>query len=271
MNAIQHALNELKHRIPPQVLQFAFTSPMLQEDQWSRRHAPLLSLDHIIRDKVIQGRIMPAINLTTGQRINIPITGLLQEYQPDMTVVMQIPKAKTQGRTITCCFGLVSGSPIGSLGGNFYGSQSGITDSVRAVMQSRGPVPQVVDQNVQVVGDNVLWLRAPVRQSGFLYLDCLLETDQNLSNMPPASWKQFAKLVEFASKAWIYNNSIIPMDQAQLSGGMSIGRFREVIDSYADANELYEEQLTIWEKVFHLTDPISHQQHVQGLVGGLFP
>lgn len=271
MNAIQHALNELKHRIPPQVLKFAFTSPMLQEDQWSRRHAPLLSLDHIIRDKVIQGRIIPQINLTTGQRISIPITGLLQEYQADMTVVMQIPKSKTQGRTITCCFGLVSGTPIGSMGGNIMGSQGGIADSVRAVMQSRAPIPQVVDQNVQVVGDNVLWFRAPIRQAGYLYLDCLIESDQNLSNFPPAAWKQFAKLVEFASKAWIYNNTIIPMDQAQLSGGMTIGRFREIVDGYADANELYEEQLIVWDKVFHLTDPISHQQHVQGLVGGLFP
>lgn len=272
-NAVQHALNEIGHRIPAPILQEAFVSPLMRDDAWARRHSAVVSIDHVIRDKVIQKRVIPHINLTTGQRVLIPLNNVLQEYQDDMTMVMRIPKASTRGVAITSVYAIVAGSPIGTLGGNIVsnaGSGTDLIDALSGMRQSRGPIPMVSDANIQLIGENTILLSAPVRQNGFLYLDCMIENDRILSHLPPAAYECFAKLCEYAVKAYIFNNVAIPMDQAQIAGGMAIGRFRDLVDRMEDANDLFDEQLKIWKKVYIMTDPLEQRTFIQGVVGGLF-
>lgn len=272
MNAIQHAINEIKHIIPMPILKEAFQNDLIRQETWGRRHAPVVSIDHVIRDKVIEGRVIPGMNLISGQRELIPLTGLVQEFQPDYSIVLEIPKERTGGRSITAVYAMVTGTPTGALGGSVsmqFGVGSGLVDGLRAVKQSREQIPLMSDANIQLIADNTILIRSPLRLAGTLYLDCQLENDSSLSNIPPAAWKHFKKLVEYAVKAYIYNNTVIPMDEAQIAGGMSIGRFREIIDNYADANELYEEQMNKWQKIAILSDPLSHQDHIQSIVGGL--
>lgn len=273
MNAIQHAINEVKHRIPKAILHEIFIATMNREDNWARRNAPIVSVDHRIRSIVIEGRVIPHINLTTGQRTMVPLTGLVHDYQSDFTAVITIPKDRTQGRSISQVFSIVAGTPIGTVGGavvTTYGQGNDMIDGLQAVKQSRSPIPLVEDANIHLIGDNKIHLTAPVRQSGYLYLDCLLENDRLLSRLAKPSWECFAKLVEYATKAYIFNEIIIPMDEAYIKGGSSLGRFREVVDGYSDANDNFEEQLKIWRKVSILTDPQSFQNHIQSTVGGLF-
>lgn len=272
MNAIQFAISEVKNIIPMPILRVAFQDDLIRQETWGRRNAPVVSVDHVIREKVIEGRVMPSINLISGQRELIPLGGLIQEQQPDWSLVINIPKSLTHGRSITAVYAMVTGTPTGSLGGSVsmqFGRGSAIVDGLRAAMQSREQMPLLSDANIQIIGDNMLLIRSPMRLAGTLYLDCQLENDALLSNIPPAAWKHFKKLVEYAVKAYIYVNINIPMDEAQIYGGMAIGKFREVVDGFSDANDLFEEQLKIWERVAILSDPLSHQDHIQGLVGGL--
>lgn len=272
MNAIQHAINEIKHVIPMQILKEAFQNDLIRQETWGRRHAPVVSIDHVIRSKVIEGRVIPGMNLISGQRELVPLTGLIQEYQQDYSIVLEIPKERTAGRSITAVYAMVTGTPTGALGGSVsmqMGVGSGLVDAMRSVKQSREQIPLMSDANIQLIADNTIMIRSPLRLAGMLFLDCQLENDSSLSNIPPAAWKHFKKLVEFAVKAYIYNNTVIPMDEAHISGGMSIGRFREIIDGYSDANELYEEQMNKWQKIAILSDPLSHHDHIQSIVGGL--
>jgi hypothetical protein len=273
MNAIQHALNELKHVIPMPILREAFLNDLIRQETWGRRHAPVVSIDHVIRDKVIEGRVIPGMNLISGQRELIPLFGLIQEQQPDWSLVVQIPKDRTDGRSITAVYAMVTGTPTGALGGSVSmqsgGYGSGLIDALRANQLSRAQMPLMSDANIQLIGDNTLLIRSPLRLAGTLYLDCQLENNNTLSHIPASAWKHFKKLVEYAVKAYIYNNINISMDEAQISGGMSLGTFRSVVDGYSDANELYEEQMNKWQKVAILSDPLSHLDHIQSIVGGL--
>lgn len=272
MNAIQHTINEIKHRIPMPVLKEAFQNDLIRKETWGRRNAPVVSIDHVIREKVIEGRVIPGMNLISGQRELVSLVGLVNEFQNDLSLVVEIPKSRTGGRSITAVYAMVTGTPTGLLGGSVsmqFGTGGGLVDSMRAVQQSRSAMPIMSDSNIQIIGDNSILIRSPSRMAGTLYLDCQLENDATLSHIPPAAWKHFRKLCEFAIKAYIYNNIVIPMDEAQIAGGMAIGQFKTIVDGYSEMNDLYDEAMNKWEKVAILSDPVAHLDHIQGIVGGL--
>ena len=55
-----------------------------------------------------------------------------------------------------------------------------------------------------------------------------------------------AKMVTLATKAWIYNNLIIDIDRAAMECGADVGKIKEIIEEYRDANQLYDEQRPLW-------------------------
>lgn len=274
MNPIQYALNEVSHRIPPAILKGMFETTVQRTFNWSRMHAPVLSIDHQIRDKVIEARVMANINLISGQRELIPLSGLTPVGQADFSQVIHIPKDRTNGRSIVSVYSIAIGTQTGAMNGVFNttynGNTSSMGEAMRAVQQSRSPIPVMNDSNIHLIAENTIAVRSPLRLAGVAWLDCLLEYNQQLSNVPPGAWREFALLVVLATKAYIYNNIIIPMDEAEIVGGMSLGQFRNIVEGYSDAEELFQEQLLVWERVSILSDPIQSLDHIQGLVGGLF-
>jgi hypothetical protein len=95
---------------------------------------------------------------------------------------------------------------------------------------------------------------APVLMNG--HLRCILANDEDYNNLQMRSVLAFCKLVELAVKAYIYNEYIVRIDMAFLSGGQEIGRFKEVVDTYSDSELAYEEYLkNVWTKVAFMNDP----------------
>ena len=59
------------------------------------------------------------------------------------------------------------------------------------------------------------------------------------------------------------------MDIRQLMGGQQIGRFKDVIDQYADAEELYQTYMTEkWEKVALMNDQQAYTRLLRVMIGG---
>jgi hypothetical protein len=52
-----------------------------------------------------------------------------------------------------------------------------------------------------------------------------------------------------------------------MSGG-EMNKFKEIVDSYSDMEELYAEKLEAWYKSALLNDPMSFQAHYQLATGG---
>lgn len=100
-------------------------------------------------------------------------------------------------------------------------------------------------------------------------LYCILENDQAINHLKPKSIAFFKQLVLLAVKAYIYNELILEIDQARLVGGHELGKYREIVESYADADEMYNEKLTeIMGVVFFLNDEEQATRHIRLMLGG---
>lgn len=245
MNAIQYALNHIRHTIPEGILQLAFSPRSIVQPtvRWNQNNE-FVSIDQQIRDKVIEGRVNIDCNLVGSMQIAIDLRGVAYEQFDLATRVFRIPYDKTAGRKIvsiqTLNYLTYHGLPSYTHG---VGNQqlAAAMDLYRAVAS----MPIVSTANCQLIGDNVVMVKDDVQHlSDQLALTCLVENDSEMNNLNPGIFPVYAKLVELATKAYIYTQTVIPMDQGVLHGGMSLGRISDIIQDYADSNEMYQQVFT---------------------------
>lgn len=265
MNPIQKAIMDVKYKIPPHILQAAFV-----HREFGHRPLPV-DVDALIRDRVINARVMVDCNLVGGQQVVIPLSTVAPEYLDPRTIVYRIPKSLTQGRSITRV--LAMGVGLGTIASNIvnrnsYG-YSAVLDAADAVVDSHAPVPMVSTAYLRLIAENVVMVTEMVALPSNVELRCFLENDEDFSQLRTTAYPKFSRLVELAVKAYIYNELSIPIGQGQLVGGMELGKFREVVDGYADANELYDTYLQeTWTKVALFNDGTSRERHLRLISGG---
>ena len=76
MNIINKIIDELRYRIPSEILNIAFRD---SNNNW-RQHQPI-SLNEQILTKVIRPRVIVDSNIIGGQEVLINLDGLYPEYQ----------------------------------------------------------------------------------------------------------------------------------------------------------------------------------------------
>lgn len=265
MNPIQKAIMDVKFKIPPDILKAAFV-----HREFGHRPLPV-NIDSLIRDRVINARVMVDCNLVGGQQVLIPMSTINPEYLDPTTAVYRIPKALTQGRTITRVLSM--GLGVASVGSSFYNRNtlgfSAVQDAGDAVVDSHAPIPVISTANIRLIGENVIMVTEMSALPTNLELRCFLENDEDLSQLRTTAYPKFSRLVELAVKAYIYNELTIRMGQGQLVGGMELGQFKMIIDGYADSNELYDTYLQeTWMKVALMNDPTSRERALRLAVGG---
>jgi hypothetical protein len=142
---------------------------------------------------------------------------------------------------------------------------SAAMDLYRAVAN----MPIVSTANCQIIGDNVVMVRDDVQHlSDQLAMTCVVENDSQMANLNPGIFPLYGRLVELATKAYIYNHCIIPMDQGVLHGGMSLGRVSDIVDNYSDSNEMYREVFeTQWKRASFTNDRPRMHGFVRSMIG----
>lgn len=251
MGPLSKCIDEVKFRIPRAILEAVFIK---RAQHWRLTPA---SLDEHILNEVVRPRVLVDCNLVGGTEVFIPLDGVPLERGNDYTTVYRIPKDKTQGRSIMSVLNITFSDPTKV---SSYGVAAGAHNSImmqagQAVMDAMGSMPVTSTAYVQLIGENVVMVRDTVVLPANIYLRCLLENDENMSHLQLKSYRDFSKLVEYAVKAYIYNEYVIPMDMGELYGGQALGRFKEIIDSYADAEELYQDFLRDkWQKISLMND-----------------
>ncbi len=263
MDPIQKALMDVKYKIPPQILETVFI-----RSEFGYRPLPI-TVDSQICEKVIYPRVLTDCSLLGGTQVVIPMVGINPDYLDLTTIVYRIPKDRTQGRTITRVLSMEIGF------GSMYGSaivqaQSGysaVADAASTIVNSHAPIPLVSTAHLRLIAENTVLVTERASLPDNVGLRCYLDYDERLSQLRPTAYIHFSQMVELAVKAYIYNTSTISIGQAQLSGGMELGRFREIVDSYADANELYttfiEEK---WRRILLMNDPTSRERHLRSML-----
>lgn len=266
MNAIQYALQYLRRYIPPEILTRTFTQP-------SRfNNVRPLDLDSIIRDKVINDIVMKDCNVVGGTLVFVPLNKVPREIIDPWTVVYRIPKELTQGRSITHVISIAFGEGAVMGTSNIAPTQGNtMLDTAANILNSNMAIPLVSTAQATLVGDNVVMVADNIALPLNIYLRCWVENDSEMSNIKPPAFMSFAKLVLLATKAYIYNVNLIPMDRAYIFSGADLGRFKEVVDGYSDAQEQYLTHLEeVWKKTVILSDYQAKRRWVSRMVGGAY-
>lgn len=267
MNPITKALDEVCFQIPREILNTIFIDPFKQY-----RDMPM-DLKEAIRFSVVQPRVMVDCDNIGGVEVRIALDELPGEtVNNGLTTVFRIPKSKTNGRSITSVLDVTYGNLYNTqagYGGYSYSRSSPVLQAAASVMEAQLRTPHVGTARVELIGENVIMVQDSIILPQNLYLRCVLENDETLSNIRARSIHVFSKLVVLAVKAYIYNNYVIRLDMGELRGGIQVGRFKEIVDSFADAETMYQEHLhEKWAKTAFMNDMESMKRWTSLLVGG---
>ncbi|WP_257292031.1 hypothetical protein [Endozoicomonas sp. ONNA1] len=264
MNVIENAITDLQFIIPMEVLNFAFIST----NPWDN-YLPT-NLGHEIKQKVIRPRVLKDCNLEGGIQAAIALEGLPFVQTPDNKLIIEIPTGRLQGRDITSIHSVSFSNPYTN-SHNYNGSMSAgtLTQAAGQLLESAQGLEMVGTGRVRLIETNTILIDGDLWGSQSLWLRCQLSNDAELTHFAPKAFRSFSKLCEHAVKSYLYNQRAIIIDTGQIHAGMTLGRFRDFIDSYSDAEELYQEYLTnVFSKVAFQQDAGAHQRHLRRLTGG---
>lgn len=273
MSVIQKLIADVKAEIPRAVLEVAFLGDM------GREHRFASNLDFQIRQKVIDARVWVDLNLQGAEEVNIDLARTEVEKTDAYQTIIRIPKAVTAGRVITqvLAFNYVRNGVTGMQNAGYNNNSFNMSsdgnspqmNSASKILKSASPAPILTSAAVRITGENVVLLNdymGSVKQGN---MTVRLSHDPDLNSFKPTSIPQLSQFVIYAVKAYIYVNTIISLDMGQMYGGSEIGRIREIIDGYADCNELYR---TYYEEhmiaVNFMNDETRHSNFLRTLIGG---
>lgn len=264
MNPINKALDEIRFRIPKQILETTFF-----------RHAPLncsnrLSLDAIIRSTVLEPRVMVDIDIRGGTEAYISMQSpVVAERVDPFTYIYNIPDELIHNRPIAQVYSVHFGY-LGYQGvhQSIISDNSIMSSATRRVFDSAAKTPPAMTSYLNLIAPNTVMVRYITHPSTVAYLHLRLGNDNALSHLRPQSYHDFADLCVLAVKAYIYNHMLIIIDEAQIQGGQQLGVFRDKVSEYADAEELYREKLDRWTKISIMNDPEASRRLNHSLVIG---
>lgn len=275
MNPIAMAISNVGFVIPREILREVFKPPTLNYTSFMHTAKPV-NYEEQIEYQVIRPRVLKQTNLMGGQELVINLDNIPVEYvDPNRLLkVFRVPKHMTQGRTITSILSLsyAAMGALSSLNNTANFDPCTVTDMNMAIMamnNSMSSIPVPSNALVTLIGENTVMIKDSTLGAGQGMLRCVVEMDDNLANLHPRNFTAFFKLTEYAVKSFIYNQFIIHLDKAQVQGGFEIGAFRQVVEGYADAEELYWEYLKgPWAKVMFINSKESYQNYLRSMVGG---
>lgn len=265
MNPITKALDDIRFRIPPQILNQVFIT------QDMRSCGSIVSMETRIRDQVLEPRVFIDLDIFGGTEAFIPLNPPVEaNYTDPYTVIYRIPDEITQNRRIaqvySVHFGILGYQNAGMA---LHYTESSMGSEMRRVLDSAMRVPPAATSYVNLIAHNVIMVRYVALPYMSAFMRVRLGNDNALSQIRSPAIPAFSELCTLAVKAYIYNQMIITMDQGQLSGGQSLGTFKEIIMEWRDSNETYDERLRRWKKISVLNDPEANRRHLRTIVGAV--
>lgn len=264
-NAITRAIDTVKFKIPPRILNAVFIDP---HQRW--RSGPK-NVDEGILNSVIRPRVLVDCDLVGGTEALLPMEGVPMERYNDYTSVYRFPKTMTQGRSITSVKNVTFADPtsVSSYGIAANCQNTTLLQAGQAVMDAHAQLPVTSTHRVQLIGENTVMVRDTVILPPNVYLRCVLSNDEQMSHIQLRSIPTFCELVVFAVKSYIYNTYRIEMGMGELFAGQELGIIKEIVDEYRDAEEMYETFLREqWTKTAMMNDNETFSRFIRGLVGG---
>lgn len=239
MNALSKALSDLRFKINRNVLDTVF----VKRHQHYNVTAP--SLEEQILNEVIRPRVYMDCNLVGGTEVIVPLNGLIAEEVNTTDIVYRVPKSLTNGRTIMSVKNItyMDAQSMAAAGNFATCGVSAEQTAMQSLLDAVSPLPMISTGRCSIIGENVVYVKDSIRVPSNSYMLCVVAHDEAMSHLQPRSYMAFSKLVEYAVKAYIFTEYELEMDMGELRGGHSLGKFKDIIDRFSDANELYDDYL----------------------------
>lgn len=265
-NPVTYAIQHCEWTIPSEILDLVFLSGIQHLTAYGVSRASRIS------EMVIVPRVLQDCNLLGGREYVVPLDQAKRRVIDPMNSVFNIPKTLTQNSSITRALSIAYINP--NIGNNLVVrglttgySTSPLLDGANALMNAAAGPVTLSTAHCFLIGENTVLVSGQLQILPNVALRCWLEMDNQLSHLSPPSYDKFAKLVEHAVKAYIYNNRIIKMDQDQLMSGMTIGTFKQIVESYADAEQNYQDyKVNVMQEVLALNDHETKMRSLRILV-----
>lgn len=273
MSVLTKLCADVKAEIPRAVLEIAFLGDMGRENRFAT------SLDFQIIQKVINPRVWVDLSLQGSEEVNIALSDCELTQEDQYRTIVRIPKELTGGRVITQVLAFnytvngVTGLTNNGYNNNSFNmsaeGNSAQMNSAAKILRAASPAPILGSAATRIVGENVILINDYMGSVKQGTMTVRLAHDPELNTFKPTSIPQLSRFVVYAVKAYIYVNSVISLDMGHMYGGSEIGRIREIIDSYADCNELYQ---TYYDEhmvaVNFMNDDTRHSNFLRTLIGG---
>lgn len=255
MNPIQKAIQDVTFKIPKQILRLAFINKGYAVINYP------VSVESVIRQAVINERVLVDCNLVGGIQVEISMSNLRPKFDDGQRQVYVIPKTMSSGRSITS---VLSVGYSGTVGSSITQNNSSVIREALNVLDAANGSNVNSSADISLIGENTIMVEGTTNLSSQSILRCLISNDDEMQNLNPKTIPAFCKLVELAVKSYIFNNTILDIDVAQLHGGQQLGRVRDIIDGYADAEGMYQEYLTTkWKKIAFMDDNESYSRMIR--------
>ena len=208
MDLITQALNKVFRRIPKEVLDICYGS---------KADIPS-SIASNIEDKVFRSEVFNDINLMSCNQIIVSLQDLTNKGQYGDKVIYDVPASITNNLPIISITAVVGGLSFGKGGAT----------SVRTSILNQHSITIDVYDDMYIFDGKV---------------EMMLAYDDRLKEIDPIFYPEIIKAMILAVKADIYNELVITLDSGALYYGRSIDGIKSKVDEYADAAELYDEQM----------------------------
>jgi len=255
MNAVAYAVARIKHRIPEKVLTFAYLDDYGQVE----------TIESIMEGVIKRGPIMDS-NLMSGVQMNIPLKEsyvIAKGAYGEKTV--SIPDDVLRGRTITSALSVTQSHTVtgrGYASASIYVGSDVLESATKMYGNSSSP-GIITTANLEVIGHSTVAILDHIGMLDGFTMNITVENESKMTNMNDRAKMAFMQLCTFAIKADIYNKSIVKMEEGEIVQGHRLGKTKEIIDSYSDADTQYYEFFEDkWRKVLHMMDPTAMRKTI---------
>lgn len=251
MDAIAKAISEIKFIIPREILNAVFIQQQLQY-----RMTPT-NVDNEILAQVIRPRVLVDCNLLGGIEMFVSLSNVPCVQTNLYTNVYRIPKSLTNGRPIMNVINVTFNdvTSLSTYGNNATNQTSIALQVAQGVMDAQGAIPMTTTADIELIGENTVIVRDLITIPQNCYLRCIVANDDRMNHLQTTSYLHFAKNCEYATKSFIHKELVIRQGSGQLQAGQLLGPFKDIVDSYSDAEQNYQDhRRDVMQKVLLMND-----------------
>lgn len=276
MNALQYAISEIKNQIPHEILYAAFTIDDLPET------VNLTSLEHKITYKLLKNRVAMDCNIFGGVETIIPLGDIQPISAEAYYTVYQIPPDKTLNKEIIAALSLTFLPIIVNYATGDYpyaqynvaaqhvNSGSAIMANANRISTAAADTGVLNNAHLELIGYNTVLVQQTTK-TFFNFsnygLKCLVENNENFSNIQIKTFKAFSTLCVLACKSYIYHKLLIAINNGYLQSGQELGVFKSVVDGYETSEEDYYTYLNEkWRKISMMNDTTRYNTYLRTMV-----